>query len=415
MAEKTDEQIAKENSTTIDALGVYLDDVAPAEQFGSNPLHRIGNIQPIQSQEDLFERGLIGEDGLLTPKGDLYKTLSDNGLINPDGTLPEKSAAFMMDEDDALKPENLNAYMIRRENKIGEKPMSWGDTFGGLGELLWDAGAGLGTMIKLGIQNIGVRDIAYTDPLGFSSIPASEEKLQEIQKRKDQLLNRSSIAATSFVENSIKAFSETGAIVNLGGAAVLGFPSRIFGDSESADNLLNSARQAQDRLIKSNKDAAIGSTLDLISVGANELVNAARQAQDRLIKSNQDAVIGSTLDAVFKTTTYVEEMARVKSEMPKAEFDKIIKQTGAAGQIFADPVELAKIGTVMKLATQPIVSRLTLNAERVIGKASDRAARLAEINVEIADVVCCANAQLLRYCVETVVQSNETSRHWLDR
>jgi len=145
MAEKTDEQIAKDNSTTIDALSVYLDDVAPAEQFGSNPLYRIGNIQPIQSQEDLFERGLIGEDGLLTPKGDLYQTLSDNGLINPDGTLPEKSAAFMMDEDDALKPENLDAYVIRRENKIGEKPMSWGDTFGGLGELLWDAGAGLGT------------------------------------------------------------------------------------------------------------------------------------------------------------------------------------------------------------------------------------------------------------------------------
>ena len=352
MAEKTDEQIAKDNSTTIDALSVYLDDVAPAEQFGSNPLHRIGNIQPIQTQEDLFERGLIGEDGLLTPKGDLYKTLSDNGLINPDGTLPEKSAAFMMDEDDALKPENLNAYVIRRENKIGEKPMSWGDTFGGLGELLWDAGAGLGTMVKLGIQNIGVRDVAYTDPLGISSIPTSEEKLQEIQKRKDQLLNRSSIAATSFVENSIKAFSETGAIVNLAGAAVSSIPARIMGDEKIA----------------------------------SDQVNAARQAQDRLIKSNQDAAIGSTLDAVFQTATYVPEMARVKSEMPKAEFDKIIKQTGAAGQIFADPVELAKIGTVMKLATQPIVSRLTLNAERVIGKASDRAARLAEINVEIADV-----------------------------
>ena len=352
MAEKTDEQIAKDNSATIDALSVYLDDVAPSEQFGSNPLHRIGNIQPIQTQEDLFERGLIGEDGLLTPKGDLYKTLSDNGLINPDGTLPEKSAAFMMDEDDALKPENLDAYVIRRENKIGEKPMSWGDTFGGLGELLWDAGAGLGTMVKLGIQNIGVRDVAYTDPLGISSIPASEEKLQEIQKRKDQLLNRSSIAATSFVENSIKAFSETGAIVNLAGAAVSSIPARIMGDEKIA----------------------------------SDQVNAARQAQDRLIKSNQDAAIGSTLDAVFQTATYVPEMARVKSEMPKAEFDKIIKQTGAAGQIFADPVELAKIGTVMKLATQPIVSRLTLNAERVIGKASDRAARLAEINVEIADV-----------------------------
>lgn len=352
MAEKTDEQIAKDNSTTIDALSVYLDDVAPSEQFGSNPLHRIGNIQPIQTQEDLFERGLIGEDGLLTPKGDLYKTLSDNGLINPNGTLPEKSAAFMMDEDDALKPENLDAYVIRRENKIGEKPMSWGDTFGGLGELLWDAGAGLGTMVKLGIQNIGVRDIAYTDPLGISSIPASEEKLQEIQKRKDQLLNRSSIAATSFVENSIKAFSETGAIVNLAGAAVSSIPARIMGDEKIA----------------------------------SDQVNAARQAQDRLIKSNQDAAIGSTLDAVFQTATYVPEMARVKSEMPKAEFDKIIKQTGAAGQIFADPVELAKIGTVMKLATRPIVSRLTLNAERVIGKASDRAARLAEINVEIADV-----------------------------
>lgn len=352
MAEKTDEQIAKDNSTTIDALGVYLDDVAPAEQFGSNPLHRIGNIQPIQSQEDLFERGLIGEDGLLTPKGDLYKTLSDNGLINTDGTLPKKSVAFMMDEDDALDRENLDAYVIRRENKIGEKPMSWGDTFGGLGELLWDAGAGLGTMVKLGIQNIGVRDIAYTDPLGISSIPASEEKLQEIQKRKDQLLNKSSIAATSFVENSIKAFSETGAIVNLAGAAVSSIPARIMGDEKIA----------------------------------SDQVNAARQAQDRLIKSNQDAAIGSTLDAVFQTATYVPEMARVKSEMPKAEFDKIIKQTGAAGQIFADPVELAKIGTVMKLATQPIVSRLTLNAERVIGKASDRAARLAEINVEIADV-----------------------------
>ena len=352
MAEKTDEQIAEDNSTTINALGVYLDDVAPAEQFGSNPLHRIGNIQPIQSQEDLFERGLIGEDGTITPKGDLYKTLSDNGLINPDGTLPEKSAAFMMDEDDALKPENLKAYVIRRENKIKESPMTWGDTFGSLGELLWDAGVGLGTMARIGMKNLGMRDLPYTDPLGIGRVEISEEKRQEIQKEKDQLLNKSSLAATSFVENSIKAFAETGAMVDLAGAWALSLPSKMMGDYEDA----------------------------------TELVDAARQFQDRVVKSNKDAAIGSTLDAVFQTSTYVPEMARVKEEMPKAEFDMTIKQTAAAGQIFADPAQMAKIGTVLKLASMPIVSRATLTAERVLGKAADRAERLAQINVEIADI-----------------------------
>jgi hypothetical protein len=354
MAEKTNSQINEENLTTIDALGTYLDYVAPVEQFGSNFLGRIGKIQPIKTQEDLVERGLIGADGLLTPQGDLFKTLNDNKFINQDGTLSEKSTAFLMDEDDALRPENLNAWRIRKENKIGETPMSWGDTFGSLGELLWDAGVGLGTMVKLGVQNVTQQDPdTVISNLKSSGITLDEEKVREtLQKQSDQLLNKSSVAATSFVENSIKAFSETGALIDLGGAWALSLPSRLLGDAENA----------------------------------TELVDTARQFQDRVIKSNQDAAIGSTLDAVFQTATYVDEMARVKAEMPKAEFDQTIKQTAAAGQIFADPMEMAKIGTVLRLSTKPIVSRLTLNAERVIGKAAATAARLAQIDVDIADV-----------------------------
>ena len=354
MAEKTNAQINEENTTTINALGSYLDYVAPTEQFGSNALGRIGNIKPIQSQEDLVERGLIGADGLMTPQGDLFKTLIDGGLVNPDGTLSKTSTAYMMDDDDALRPENLEYWQIRRDNKIGEKPITWKETFGSLGELLYDAGAGLGTMVKLGLKNMNQQDPEdVIQNMKATGIQVDEEKIRAtLQTEKDALLNRSSVAATSFLENSAKAFAETGAMIDLGASWAASLPEKIMGDDAKA----------------------------------SEIVDSARQFQDRLIKSNQDAVIGSTLDAALQTVTYVPEMARVKDELPKAEFDKIIKQTGAAGQIFADPFEMAQVGTIMKLASRPITSRIALNAERIIGQTSQRAARLAEINVEIADV-----------------------------
>jgi len=212
-------------------------------------------------------------------------------------------------------------------------------------------------MVKVGVQNITQQDPAWVSSRlwlekASGSIVDKAKERDMFQKQKEKLLNKSSVAATSFVENAIKAFSETGAIVNLGATWALSLPSKMMGDD----------------------------------VKATEMVDLSRQFQERLQKSNQDAAIGSTLDAVFQTAIYVPEMARVKAEMPKVEFDQTIKQTGAAGQIFADPFEMGKITTVMKLATKPIVRRLTLNAERVIGKASERAARLAEIGVEIADV-----------------------------
>ena len=184
MAEKTNDQINKENLATTSALSTYLDYVAPSDQFGSNALGRIAKIQPIQSQEDLVERGLIGADGLLTPQGDLFKTLNDNGLINADGTLSEKSTAYMMDEDDALRPENLSAYKIRKDNNVGEKSMSWKETFGSLGELLYDSGVGLGTMAKLGLQNMTQQDPeSVISNMKASGIQIDEAKVKEALHR----------------------------------------------------------------------------------------------------------------------------------------------------------------------------------------------------------------------------------------
>lgn len=380
MEKETFEQIQTKNDAAIGALSTYLDQTVPKEQFSSIATVRAQNIKPIQYQEDLVSNGLIGEDGLITQKGILHNELKDKGFLSHDGTLTEKATAFVMDEDEALRPENLNYWRIRKGNKIGEKAMSWGDTFGSVAEYLWDAGAGLGTMAKLGLQNINQQDpedvIRSMKDIGM---PVDEEKVRStLQAEKDKLMNKSSAAAVSFVENAAKAFTETGAMVNLAGAWAMALPSKIVGDNRNA----------------------------------TELVDTARQFQDRLIKSNQDAAIGSTLDAVFQTATYVPEMARVKSELPKEEFDKIIKQTGAAGQVFADPFEMVQVGTVLKFATMPIVSRAALNAERILGKTAERATRLSQIEVDIADLERAKG--LTQNAAELAKKTSEAARERFD-
>ena len=386
MAEKTSEQIIERSKAAINALGTYLDYESPPDQQYTNGLGRIGNIQPIQTQEDLTERGFIGGDGLLTPKGELFKTLNENGFLNSDGTFPEKSAALLMDEDTANLPENLNAWRIRKANKVGETSSTWSEAFGSMGEKLYDAGAGLATMVKLGLQNIdGTSPDVIINDMKAMGVVMDEDKVREsLQKENDKLLNKSSIAATSFVENSIKAFSEAGALIDLGGAWALSLPSKMIGDHKNATELFDTARQFQDRVIKSNKDAVIGSTLDALITTTNALADV-NEFYPMVRKKGFESDRRFQESAPY-VTTYVDEMARVKAEMPKAEFDKTIKQTGAAGEIFADPFEMAQVGAILKMISLPVVSRLTLNAERTLGKLTERASRMAQIDVDLADV-----------------------------
>jgi len=304
MEKETFEQIQTKNDAAIGALSTYLDQTVPKEQFSSIATVRAQNIKPIQYQEDLVSNGLIGEDGLITQKGILHNELKDKGFLSHDGTLTEKATAFVMDEDEALRPENLNYWRIRKGNKIGERDVPWGETFESIGERVWDAVAGLGTMTGIGLQYLNQRDPDdVVRSMKNLDIPFDEDKTRSLlQEEKDKLMNRASVAAVSMVENSAKSFTEAGAIVNLAGAWALALPSKLMGDHKNA----------------------------------TELVDTARQFQDRLRKSNKDAAIGSTLDAVFQTVQYVPEMARAKSELPKEEFDKLVKQPGATGELFVD-------------------------------------------------------------------------------
>jgi len=105
---------------------------------------RGAKLGPIQTEEDLFARGYIGEDGQATDEGSQFLALQDAGIFDAKGQLSLKGEAFIMPTEDLETEDKLPHYIMARTEGLLDPPeTSFGDAAGAVGEMLWDAGAGL--------------------------------------------------------------------------------------------------------------------------------------------------------------------------------------------------------------------------------------------------------------------------------
>lgn len=103
---------------------------------------RGAKIGPIQTEQDLFARGYIGEDGQATDEGSQFLTLQDAGIFDEKGNFTMKGQASIMDEYQLTSgPETLPYYIAAQEAGLMDKPeVSLGDAVGAVGDVVWDFG-----------------------------------------------------------------------------------------------------------------------------------------------------------------------------------------------------------------------------------------------------------------------------------
>lgn len=294
-------------------------------------------MQPITGAEDLIAKGLMDANGNATSKGVLFTDLQSSGMLDDEGKLSEKGWAYAMPYEDVLKDgfsgegeaktydpkqNNLWAYKVRHEDGIDDTDLSFGDMAGGVGEMLWDAGAGLA-------MNIGYMGNPTFGP--------------EIERKR-------ALAGAATMEGTINATEELVQMGAIGSALVGSQIGGLIGMEKEADDALWSARQTQDRVRHENMSAKVGETLEQF-----------------------EAFAGAA-----------DSMAKVYSELPKEEADKIVKQGGALGQ-FADPTILLPAGAAAKVGKVGIVTRAALKAESVLAKTAAMDSRLASTAVRIAE------------------------------
>lgn len=99
-----------------------------------------GPVIPLDVPGAFELRGYLDAEGNATPEGELFLELQDSGIFDERGYLTPKGAAFTMAKEDAEKPENLSAYIMR--DKAGlhdEAEIDMSDALTGVGGYLMDA------------------------------------------------------------------------------------------------------------------------------------------------------------------------------------------------------------------------------------------------------------------------------------
>ncbi len=216
--------------------------------------------QPVQSAEDFVARGLLTETGEATDKGALFLQLRDRGYFQPDGKYTERGYAYAMPVPETYKRENKWAFKIREKDGVGDTDTSFRDLVGGVGEYLWDAGAGLMTL--------AAADQART----------KEESLAPL------------IGAT---EGMLKSTEELGGLAGVGTALLTEQFGQLIGMDQAGEDIVWDAKQDAARIRYENQTAKAGSVVD----GYADLANATEtmaQAKSTMTPEAYNAMVKQT-------------------------------------------------------------------------------------------------------------------------
>jgi len=289
--------------------------------------------QPPQSAQDLLDRGLIDPAGKATSKGILFTDLQDAGAFYPDGTITPRASAWAMPYEQVLQPENLNAFKIRERDGIDDSSPSFGEIAGGIGEFLWDAGAGALKSIGSDLQ---VYSTGITDPF------QSQDSTAKIKREK-------ALATTAISEGVIHSTKELAGLLGIGSDWASVQLAPLVGAEESADDQLWESRQGLARTRYQNSTAKVGETIEKTGLFANAVENA----------------------------------AQVKSEMKSADYASLVKQSGAVGQML-DPTILIPAGVGAKVGKLGVITRAGIKADEVLTRVAAMDATIARQSVALS-------------------------------
>jgi hypothetical protein len=284
--------------------------------------------QPMMTDEDPIARGLLDEMGNPTSKGALFVDLQEAGMIDPDGKLSRKGAVYAMPYEQTLNPENREVFKERTTDGVDAQSSTWGEMVGGVGEMLWDAGAGAARHVGLMAQ-------------AFNPFDSEKHETETTLKR--------ALSATSIIDGAIQATQQLVGMGEVGAGLVGEQLGKMIDMDKEAENTLWSARQDLARTRFQQSQAKVGETLDNLAGVEMGITNA----------------------------------ETAKRDLPPAEYAAIAKQGNAFGQ-FLDPSVLIPAGAAAKAGKVGIITRAGIQADATLAKVAGMEAKLAEKGVQLA-------------------------------
>lgn len=365
LVEAYNQPISEEELTQVPPSDMVTVDPQMARRIEINSL-RMPDGTIYRNANELFSKpvdfnqfqaiGFVDKEGNATPNGELFFNLKEAGMFNEDGTLTKKGQAYSMSERDLLDDEaNLDAFKIMWDDEVIRPSATLdeqleaaagfvGNAFGGFTDLMQTFGK------AMSFKN--AFDVLTGKPEG---------------KKLEAEFQTSGLAA---IEKITTNFANLGRLLDVGSAAL-------------ADTI-----QAEDVAMVGPG----GVPMYTQSVEALQQQNAEAErdlyaARQRQLKQNRDITnfgVGQVAETVLGLDGAVKMAEDAKNTLGAEEFNKRYSRVGAFSELAFDPTNLIPASVAFNVAKSvPIASRLTLGAQKVLGRVAQTEAELAKVQAVV--------------------------------
>ncbi|TFH50935.1 MAG: hypothetical protein E4G89_02490, partial [Methanothrix sp.] len=234
---------------------------------------------------------LLDKDGNATNRGKLFHGLTKAGMFDEAGVLTEKGKAYLVDEKDLGKRENLQAFKTQFDDGIVRGDATFEEISGSIGKMLVDAGA-------------GVMDMAWNEIQGYRY-----NGLTPVDRRPQELKDRTRASELGFREGAAANLMETVVLADVGTAWMRA-------------ELQDPANWGEEGVAPED---------------SQEELYAARQRQWQMRQDVASLEAGESMEVLLGAEGVVAEAEAIKGRMGEKEFNKRYGRAGAFAQFVADP------------------------------------------------------------------------------
>jgi hypothetical protein len=299
--------------------------------------------------------GFVDKAGNATPNGELFFNLKEAGMFNEDGTLTKKGQAYSMSELDLEDEANLDAFetlwkdgVIRPSATFDEQLEAAtefaGNVFGGFTDLMQTFGK------AMSFKN--AFDVLTGAPEG---------------KKIEAELQTSGLSA---IEKITTNFANLGRLADVGAAA-----------------LADTIQQEDVAMIGPGGVPMYTQSVEALqqqNAEAERDLYAARQRQWKQNRDIQSFEVGQIAETVLGLDGAVKMAEDAKNTLGEEEFNKRYSRVGAFSELAFDPTNLIPAGVAFNVAKSvPLASRLTLGAQKVLGRVAQTEAALADVQAVV--------------------------------
>jgi hypothetical protein len=299
--------------------------------------------------------GFVDTEGNATPNGELFFNLKEAGMFNEDGTLTKRGQAYSMSERDLEDEANLDAFTTLWDEEIIRPSATWdeqletaagfvGNAFGGFTDLMQTFGK------VMSVKN--AFDVLTGAPEG---------------KKIEAEFQTSGLAA---IEKITTNFANIGRLLDVGSAALA--------DTIQAEDVAMVGPGGVPMYTQSVE------ALKQQDAEAERDLYAARQRQWKQNRDIQSFEVGQIAETVLGLDGAVKMAEDAKNTLGAEEFNKRYSRVGAFSEIAFDPTNLIPASVAFNVAKSvPIATRLTLGAQKVLGRVAQTEAELAKVQAVV--------------------------------